>query len=315
MSDIDLDKKAKRDRSPGYPFIPLKTAIQRLTAFEEYFKRHPAPVGKAGLAWGMAPNGSQALQTVAALKAFGLLDSERGKDAQLTVSEDARTYLRAQQDNVKREVLKRAALKPKQIEVHWQAWGQDRPPDPICLDVLVLKEGFSQDGAIKFLKVYDETIAFVGLSEPDKLSVDSRSEHVDVEQQNVPPPEIKVGDYIQWTSGGIDQFKPPRKVIGIFPDGAHVQVFGSNTGVPITETTVVDPPAPPPFPPVGSNPPRVDANSAWGQGENKFNVLQTGGRLQISADVDLEGLQELKEMLVDYEAILTRLSKRTKPKA
>ena len=39
-----------RDRSPSYPFIPLKTAIERLEAFEKYFGRHPAPFKKAGLA-------------------------------------------------------------------------------------------------------------------------------------------------------------------------------------------------------------------------------------------------------------------------
>ena len=90
-------------------------------------------------------------------------------------------------------------------------------------------------------------------------------------------------------------------------DGAHAQVFGSNTGIPMTELSVVEPPAAPP----GALPPRrVEDSSAWKMGENDFNVLQSGGRLQITADVDLEGLQELTAMLVDYESILKRLATR-----
>jgi hypothetical protein len=50
--------------------------------------------------------------------------------------------------------------------------------------------------------------------------------------------------------------------------------------------------------------------AAGGKGESQFNVLQTGGRLQITADVDLDGLQELKAMLDDYESILKRLAAR-----
>src|SRR5262252_3575496 len=95
---------SKRDRSPSFPFIPLQGAIERLVQFEEYFKRHPAPAAKVGLAWKMKENSSQALQTVAALKAFGLLESQRGSD-EIAVAEDGRIYLRAQQESIRGDVL------------------------------------------------------------------------------------------------------------------------------------------------------------------------------------------------------------------
>ena len=44
--------------------------------------------------------------------------------------------------------------------------------------------------------------------------------------------------------------------------------------------------------------------------ENELSVLQKGNRLQITADVDLEGIGELKDILGHYEAILQRLAAR-----
>jgi hypothetical protein len=49
------------------------------------------------------------------------------------------------------------------------------------------------------------------------------------------------------------------------------------------------------------------------QGENELSVLQKGNRLQITADVDLEGIAELKDILGHYEAILQRLAARKPP--
>jgi hypothetical protein len=167
------ESKSPRDRSPSYPCIPLGTAIERLVAFDAYFKRHTAPVDKAGLAWEMKERSSQAAQILAALRSFGLIDYQRnGEITEAAISEDGRTYLRAQQESIKQEVLKCAALRPKEIEKFWRVWDADRPPDPICLDELILKNSFSDRGAHAFLKVYDATIAYARLCDSDKVSTD-----------------------------------------------------------------------------------------------------------------------------------------------
>jgi hypothetical protein len=121
----------------------------------------------------MKEKSSQAAQILAALRSFGLIDYQRnGEITEAAISEDGRTYLRAQQESIKREVLKRAALRPKEIEKFWRVWGADRPPDRICLDQLTLKNSFSDRGAHAFLKVYDATIAFARLAESDKVRTD-----------------------------------------------------------------------------------------------------------------------------------------------
>jgi hypothetical protein len=55
-------------------------------------------------------------------------------------------------------------------------------------------------------------------------------------------PAPEVGDYVQWTSHGVDQFNPARKVRQILD--RHAWVDGSQTGIPISEVTVAEPPAP-----------------------------------------------------------------------
>jgi len=169
--------KSTRDRSPSFPFVPLQTAVARLEAFDKYFGRHPAPPAKAGLAWGMKEKSSQADQTLAALRSFGLIRyGGMGASREVSLTEEGRTYLRAEQESVKKQVLKQSALRPKTIRKFWAIWGADRPPDAVALDDLRLKHAFSDAGATNFLKVYDATIAYAGLSESDKVGAHVGSE-------------------------------------------------------------------------------------------------------------------------------------------
>ena len=62
----------------------------------------------------------------------------------------------------------------------WPTWNADRPPNAVCLDDLVLKHKFNDKAAPIFLKVYDDTIAFAGLTTSDKItSVDEDKEGED----------------------------------------------------------------------------------------------------------------------------------------
>jgi hypothetical protein len=176
MADaMDASTKAPKERSPGFPFIPLETALRRLEEFEAYFGRHPGKADLAGLAWGMKGGSSKSGQTLAALKYFGFIDySGSGQSRTASLTDFGRTYLRAQQDSIKQEVVREAALKPKVIKQFFQEWGADRPQDPICLDELVLGRKFTDAAAKLFLKVYDQTIAYAGLSDSDTPGEDEQ---------------------------------------------------------------------------------------------------------------------------------------------
>jgi len=204
-----MPEKQKKDRSPSFPFVSLRDAIKRLLAFDQTFGRHPAPGVKVGLAWGMKDKSSQAYQILAALKAFGLVGYDgSGPNLKASLTDDARTYLRAQQETIKADVLKRVALRPAQFSKFWQVWGADRPPDPVCLDQLVLQHAFTESAAHNFLKVYDDTIAYAGLTSSDKVTAEDVGDDDE-------PFEFQVGDLVNWESGGQIQWKVPRRVVAI----------------------------------------------------------------------------------------------------
>lgn len=193
------DSTGKRDRSPAFPQVPLGDAVDRLVAFEKHFGRHPVPLDKAGAAWGLKQCGD----ILAALRYFGFLEYTGASAArQVAITDEGRNLLRTQQGSTKREILQRAALRPKEIARFWPIWGSDRPPDDICLDELILRNGFSSRGAPLFLASYDATIAFAGLTTPDKIGADSPAEvsasdgvkpavHEDPPPANPPPPFVR----------------------------------------------------------------------------------------------------------------------------
>ena len=184
--------KAKRDRSPAYPFISLKTAMDRLSAFESKFGRHPAPLDKAGLAWDLKADSSQAAQTLSAMKYFGLLEYAGATEHRAAViTEQARNYLRTQQATLKADMLKSFALKPKSMQNYWAKWSADRPIDEVCLDELMLKDSYTEVAAKLFLRVYDETIAFSGLAQTDKIASMDGNENQECETTPSPSPAAK----------------------------------------------------------------------------------------------------------------------------
>jgi hypothetical protein len=175
MSEI----KGKRDRSPAFPAIPLGDAVDKLTAFEKRFGRHPAPYDKAGTAWGL----KQAGDYVAALRYYGFVEYVGTPDSrQIAITEAGRNLLRVQQETVKENLLREAALRPKEIAKFWALWGADRPPDDVCIDDLMLRNGFSERGAPLFLRAYDGTIAYAKLGQSGKIVTDSAvGDRVDVD--------------------------------------------------------------------------------------------------------------------------------------
>lgn len=228
--------KAPKDRSPSFPFIGLPTAIERLIAFEGKFGRHPTPANKAGLAWDMKEASSQAAQTLAALKSYGLVDYSGSGPTRLTnLTEDGRNYLRAQQDSVKRDLVRRFALTPKSIANYWHAWGAKRPIDPVCLDELVFKAKFTQSAAETFLRVYDATVAYSGLVDSDTETLPD-DDAGDVDEL----PAIDEGDFVHVEVNGSLQFANAVRVRAVQTHNGKPFVFvdGETTGFPMESITL-----------------------------------------------------------------------------
>jgi hypothetical protein len=67
-----------------------------------------------------------------------------------------------------------------------------------------------------------------------------------------PPPkrEVKVGDYAQWVSQGVEQFAAPQQVVFISEDGEWAIFAHSHTGVPTSQLEYAEAP---PMPETGEN--------------------------------------------------------------
>lgn len=293
MSDAESSdspsKKAPKERSPSFPFIPLSAAIGRLEAFEGMFGRHPTPANKVGLAWEMKPASSQAAQTVAALKAFGLVEYEgTGPGRMTSITEDGRNYLRAQQSTVKQAIAQRVALNPKVIAHYWKDWGRKRPIDAVALDELVLNASFTQSAAETFLRVYDETIAFAGLT-------DSDSDHAVAEKcegETPPLPDLKVGDWVSVDAGGQTIFERTR-IRAI--DGNWVFVEASETGAKMEDVTLLERGKPegdtPPTLPIERNRHALQENEEM----DRFTVDEGVVKISFPSGMTVDSVEELEQ--------------------
>ena len=89
-----------------------------------------------------------------------------------------------------------------------------------------------------------------GLEEVDTYLADEVETDVDASP-------IKVGDEVQWTSEGVDQFpEGKRKITQIFEDEGYATVEGSETGIPLTDLNKVRAEAPVSEPKVKKRKPR-----------------------------------------------------------
>ena len=305
------NSKQKRFRSPAYPAITLQKAVERATELYTNALHHPAPVPVLATSWGYGKKSSGLFATIAALKQFGLLvDEGTGPKRRFKLTSPAIRIVRdPDPDSEKRcEALRVAALAPKIHKELWEKYGLGGLSGSMDMTLKsYLTVDRSDDGeapysdgvADEVIGEYKATFAFAGLAESGTVSTENKLEQDSGNLNKPPPPETaKIGDFIQWTANGQDQFHIPRQVTWVSDDGAHIRVHGSMTGIPTTETSIVDPPMTPPSPSFG------ETLGAGGQVKNDINVLVSGMRLQITADVDLEGSKKLRQMLEKYEEIL-----------
>jgi hypothetical protein len=189
MTDQQEDTdKARKERSPSFPFISLKKAVDRLKEMADAHKRNQARLVTVGTTWGYGAKSSGLLQTVAALKAFGLIDDiGGGSDRKIQVSDLGWRILQDARPGAKEAAIRESAQKPRLLAEYMQHWVPERPSDAHCLSELQLDRGFSEIAARLFLKVFDDTVSYANLKNGDNLSPVSEQEET-VEESVVEGP-------------------------------------------------------------------------------------------------------------------------------
>jgi len=124
------------------------------------------------------------------------------------------------------------------------------------------------------------------------------------------PARVSIGDLVQWTSGGVDQFEPPRRVRGLRKHDGEEWAFveGTRTGVPVSELTVVTPapgsdarpsPGRPAGPPIAGLPMNGERELLRGALSRDASY-----RLLVSGDVGPKELGRIIKLLEAQKAIL-----------
>jgi hypothetical protein len=183
LLDQDDDKKS-RHRSPSYPAVGLRDAVQRVKSLYQRDGKAGASPKIAAVHIGFQSAHGQAMSVLAALKKFGLVDSANGR---LVPNQRSLEIINLSEDDPRRiQALKDAALSPP---IYRELIDQHRetgfPADDVLTSELVTYKGFNPNSVEAFVKDFRDTLAFAGLSELEALKEQSIRISKQIEQKNV----------------------------------------------------------------------------------------------------------------------------------
>ncbi|MBN2296349.1 MAG: hypothetical protein JXM70_28230 [Pirellulales bacterium] len=170
--------KKQRLRSPSYPAIDLKTAIQLVVKLYPAAK-HALGVDVIAEEWGYK-SGKTASPYIAALKYFGLLKEEKSNDNDrmlrltdlaLDIAVDPNEHT-----TERKTAIETAALKPPIHQELWKQWGAELPPEGEMRRYLERERGFNPKYVGRFIGEYQKTIAFAKLCGPGIIEGDEGEE-------------------------------------------------------------------------------------------------------------------------------------------
>jgi len=166
---------SKRGRSPAYPGIDLKKALELTKVVFKAERQHPVASETVAQHWKLKPLSSQFLTSISAVKKFGLVEAmpQRGAHTgHVKVSDLARDIIvDEREDSQDRETaIKTAAMKPEIHAELWRKYNGELPSDPNLKFHLVRNLKFTDGGAAEFINQFRRTIDFTGLSSLDGIS-------------------------------------------------------------------------------------------------------------------------------------------------
>lgn len=300
MADTKEDKAEARPkaRSPQYPVIGLGEAIEKARAI--YAKDYQNRVPRIVVAKHMGFNSlnGKSLGVLATLSKYGLTEG-RGDDCR--ISDRALAIIAHPLGDPERVSAVQAAANAPEVFQKLDSRFADGKGSDEGLRAYLIMSKFLPDAADIVIRAYRETKKVVGDEsgryDSSVLKPEEARALEEKRQKSIAP---KVGDYVQWTSDGVDQFASPQRVVWLSEDGTHVRVHGSNTGIPVSEITLAEPPK-------AAVARASTAPASGGPIDGELSVLLRGNRLEITADVDRAGIARLRDVLAKYDEILALL--------
>jgi hypothetical protein len=186
-----VSKRAAVHRSPSYPAMNLKSAIDRAQAFYMYEKRAEASVTVAVEHWGYSPSSSGGKQVLAALIAYGLMEDRGSADKRHVRLTDLafQILLDERTDSAERDdALRKAALLPKIHTELFTHWPEELPSNSNLRHHLLVAKKFNDNAVDDFIKELRITADFAKIYAQRGISTNSAQNSEDPPQGNVQEP-------------------------------------------------------------------------------------------------------------------------------
>jgi hypothetical protein len=198
-------KRQKQGRSPAYPGIPLKTALEKAQAQYDAEGKYAIPMPSAFKAWGYGEKSSGGRETRAALRYYGIIAVEGdGEVGKVKLTEDAlRVLLDEREDQTeKKQIIRRLGLNPAIHKKLLEKFPDGIKSDATVQHYLMFEEGFNQSAASELVAEFKETASFAELYKPATVVVKE-----DIYEVSDDQPEGNLG-----STGGSGE-KPPKPAI------------------------------------------------------------------------------------------------------
>jgi hypothetical protein len=165
----DGDKQV-RARSPKYPVIGLRDALDKTKKIWDKAARHEVPIQSLADYWGISKSSSALIGFSAALVKFGLLEyvSGAGRDKQVKLTQLAIEALNHPSGSKEREsALKKAALAPEIYLEIWDKYQGQLPDNSVIKPYLLIQKNFNTSAVDVFLNNFRESISLANLDSGD----------------------------------------------------------------------------------------------------------------------------------------------------
>ncbi len=155
-SEQTVDPKG-RDRSPNYPSIGFRTAVELTRKIFDEEKRHPMSRELATKRMGYGGINGRSRMVLSALRKHGLLEAL--PHDQVRVSDEAYALLITPKDDPSRvQLLRSLALRPSIYKELLEEYSTDLPSDANLRTNLILRRKFTEAAADSFIEALKETL-------------------------------------------------------------------------------------------------------------------------------------------------------------
>jgi hypothetical protein len=227
-----------RVHSPGYPQFGLQKALTSVKRIFDADRRSAIDRGAAAKHIGYSGPSGAADKALATLAHYGLV--EKAGKGELKVSQLAVDIIAPDTPESRKVALVEAAFSPNIFAELRERFGTHF--SETSLEAYLLRANFQNVAIRPVIKSYSETCLFL---EQEKAFESGGGGAEKGSDSTLPEPEketvyggAKVGDLVQWESGGALQMEKPMRVRAVSEDGQWVAVEGSETGIPMSEVIV-----------------------------------------------------------------------------